>query len=71
MALTDALFEGLANLAGLLAKRTRDAKDARYMVRCRCEIPVSDGQLEGLQDAARRHTARPVVVALNDRGSAT
>ena len=53
MAFTDALFDGLARLAGLLAKRARDAKDAQYMAPCRRAIPVSDAQLEVLVEALK------------------
>lgn len=53
MAFTDALFDGVARLGGLMAKRARDAKDAQYMVPCRRAIPVSDGQLEELVEAVK------------------
>lgn len=55
MAFTDAMFDGTAKLAGLIAKRARDVKDAPYMVPCRRAIPVSDGQLEDLVDALKPH----------------
>lgn len=41
MSFTDALFEGVATLAGVLGKRTRDAADLP-MMRCRRAVALSD-----------------------------
>jgi xanthine dehydrogenase accessory factor len=46
MAFTDALYEGTACLAGLLAKRARDAEDARPMLSCGRAVVLTDASLQ-------------------------
>ena len=45
MAFTDSLFDGSAELEGVLAKRARTVEDVRRMVQCRRAIPVADAGL--------------------------
>ncbi len=45
MAFVDALFDGTAELAGVLAKRARSCDNLRRMVLCRRAIPLVDGDL--------------------------
>lgn len=44
-AFADALFDGSAELEGVLAKRARTVEDVRRMVQCRRAIPVADAGL--------------------------
>ena len=68
MAFTDALFDGLARLGDVLAKRARDPDDLPYMVRCGRAVPVSRDDFSAilgllrpdvLVDARMRKRARP------------
>jgi len=45
MAFTDALFEGKAELAGVLAKLARDIEDVKQMLACGHAIPVIAGEI--------------------------
>jgi xanthine dehydrogenase accessory factor len=53
MAFSDALFDGCAWLAEILAKRARDPLDVQAMLACRGAIPASDARLEELLEAVR------------------
>jgi len=46
MAFVDALYEGKAELLGVLAKRARTLLDLGYMIQCRRAVPVIDEPLE-------------------------
>lgn len=46
MAFVDALFHGIAELEGMLAKRARSVADLPHMLRCRRAVPVVDASLE-------------------------
>jgi xanthine dehydrogenase accessory factor len=46
MAFVDALYEGKAELAGVLAKRARDVSALPEMLRCRRAVPVVDEPLQ-------------------------
>lgn len=68
MAFVDALYEGTAELQGVLAKRARTLRDLWYMVRCPRAVPVVDEPLERviatvrpeiLVDARMRKRERP------------
>lgn len=46
MAFADALYEGRAELLGVLAKRAKSLPDLGHMVRCRRALPVTANSLE-------------------------
>jgi xanthine dehydrogenase accessory factor len=48
MAFVDALYDGTAELEGLLAKRARGLCDLPYMLRCQQAVPVVDKPLKEL-----------------------
>jgi xanthine dehydrogenase accessory factor len=53
MAFVDAIFDGLARLGGVLAKRARDLDDLPYMVRCGQAVPVSRESVSEVLDLLR------------------
>jgi xanthine dehydrogenase accessory factor len=68
MAFADAIFDGLARLGDVLAKRARDPDDLPYMVRCGRAVPVSRDEFseilallrpDVLVDARMRKRHRP------------
>jgi xanthine dehydrogenase accessory factor len=68
MSYTDALYDGVATLAGVVGKRIRDASDLLPMVRCRraialTDLPIADIlqllSLDVVVDARMRKRVRP------------
>jgi len=53
MAFTDALFDGVASLEGVLAKRTRRFDSLEPMLQCRRAIPIVDEPFQGVLEALR------------------
>jgi xanthine dehydrogenase accessory factor len=53
MAFVDALFDGTARLAGMLAKRARDIADLAPMMKCARAIPVTHDDFDQVIDAMR------------------
>jgi len=51
MAFADAMFDGKAELAGVLAKCARDTTGLNIMVKCRRAIPVASGELSSVIEA--------------------
>jgi xanthine dehydrogenase accessory factor len=48
MAFVDALYQGTAELEGLLAKRACSLQDLLFMLRCRSAVPVVDALLDSV-----------------------
>lgn len=48
MSFVDALFEGQAELEGMLAKRARSSSDIAKMADCHRALPVSEGEFKGV-----------------------
>jgi len=53
MAFVDALYQGTAQLEGLIAKRARSLRDLPIMLDCRRAVPVIDGPLNDVVAAIR------------------
>lgn len=53
MSFVDALYDGTAELEGMLAKRVRSLGDLAYMLKCRRAMPVVDAPLEGVMASVR------------------
>ena len=53
MAFVDAIFEGTAQLAGIIAKRARDEEAVAHMLKCRRAIPIMVGDLTAVLKAIR------------------
>lgn len=53
MSLVDALYDGCAELAGMLGKRARSRDDLTHMVRCGRAVPISPFDADGIVDVLR------------------
>lgn len=53
MAFVDALYHGIAELEGMLAKRARSVRDLTFMLNCRRALPVVDAPLDNVMASVR------------------